>query len=68
MIQLSLETPSQTHPEVCFTNLLGVYQSNQINKQNSPILIPNKFGISFFGYIYVIYILKHGSLIIIHYP
>jgi hypothetical protein len=29
----SLETPSQTHPEVCFANSLGISQSSQADNQ-----------------------------------
>jgi hypothetical protein len=31
MIQLSLEMPSQTHSEVCFTDLLGVSHLNNLS-------------------------------------
>jgi hypothetical protein len=32
--QFSLEMLSQTHPELCFTNLLGASQSNQVDIQD----------------------------------
>jgi hypothetical protein len=28
-------TPSQTHPEVCFSNFLGICQSSQVNNSDS---------------------------------
>jgi hypothetical protein len=36
MTPMSLETPSQTHPEVCFTNFLGVSQYNHVDNQDKP--------------------------------
>jgi hypothetical protein len=30
----SLDTPSQIHPEMCFTHLLGVSQSNQVESED----------------------------------
>lgn len=34
--QLSLETSSQVHPDLCFTNLLGIFQSTQVDNQDEP--------------------------------
>jgi hypothetical protein len=39
----SLQTPSQTHPEVCFTNPLGISQSNQVNNQTTITDVPSKY-------------------------
>jgi hypothetical protein len=32
--QLSPESPSQTHPEVCLTNILGVSPSIEVDNQD----------------------------------
>lgn len=40
-LALPLERDSQTHPEVCFTNLLGgsVAGANQVDNQNYPLFL-----------------------------
>jgi hypothetical protein len=35
---LSVETPSQTYPEVCFTNFLTASQFSQVDKINHQVL------------------------------
>lgn len=33
----SCSQPTQTHPEVCFANLLSISQDNQVDNQQDPV-------------------------------